>query len=288
MSAFIECRVCGDQVNGDSSYSDAELTKQFGEKGWTIMPTRCPEHASMADADIPRPEDCTEEHDPEPFQVSGGIMVGGRAVSMGSRRTKFRPRPGFCRIMLHSVTDAKEFRSPPTTTQEDPMVTSSTHLAHLERIAPLVKGVNALAAEARRNSVEHGFGTHGDRLRVDAQQAQKRLDWLLLNEHSDQMLQLAQRRVAETVEDYRAYLGNRAMLIVGEAVEAHEELRDGRDPLEVYHRADGKPEGVGPELADILIRVFDTAQELGIDLEATLVEKMAYNAGRPAMHGRKF
>lgn len=168
------------------------------------------------------------------------------------------------------------------------MVTSSTHLAHLERIAPLVKGVNALAAEARRNSVEHGFNAHGDRLRIEVEHARKRLDAVLLEDYTEQVLNLAQRRVVETLDDYRAYLGNRTMLIVGEAVEVHEELRDGRDPLEVYHRADGKPEGVGPELADILIRVFDTARELGIDLEATLVEKMAYNAGRPAMHGRKF
>lgn len=134
----------------------------------------------------------------------------------------------------------------------------------------LVQGLNALARAARRNSVEHGFGAHGDRLRAR-----------LAENHS-----MASGSIAQ--EDYTAYLGNRFMLIAGEVAEAHEELRSGHAPNETYHRPDGKPEGVPAELADVLIRVFDTAQELGIDLEHAVAEKMAYNASRPRMHGRKF
>lgn len=41
------------------------------------------------------------------------------------------------------------------------------------------------------------------------------------------------------------------------------------------------------ELADIVIRVCDLAQELGIDLGEAVVAKMAYNKTRPHKHGGK-
>jgi NTP pyrophosphatase (non-canonical NTP hydrolase) len=126
------------------------------------------------------------------------------------------------------------------------------------------------------------------------------------------------------------------MLIVSEAVEALEEIRDGR-PLNEAHTAwtyrpgsDGmlrlglhriesapggpemlveqvggferrtpmtpekwielgykaKPEGVPSEMADILIRVLDACCAWDIDIDAAVAEKMAYNEGRPHLHGR--
>lgn len=91
------------------------------------------------------------------------------------------------------------------------------------------------------------------------------------------------------------YNGNRLMLIAGEATEAHEELRNGKDPSETYYATGNndtgalqKPEGVPSELADIIIRVFDHAEELGIDLASVIKEKLEYNATRLNMHGRKF
>lgn len=50
---------------------------------------------------------------------------------------------------------------------------------------------------------------------------------------------------------------------------------------------DAKPLGFGIELADILIRVFDTAEAYGIDLQQALEIKAAYNRGRPYRHGGK-
>ena len=86
--------------------------------------------------------------------------------------------------------------------------------------------------------------------------------------------------------DYLHYIGNKLMLVVGEVSEAHEELRAGR-PLS-WHREDGKPEGIASELADIIIRVGDLAGRLGIDLEAIVAEKHAFNLTREHKHGKAF
>lgn len=50
---------------------------------------------------------------------------------------------------------------------------------------------------------------------------------------------------------------------------------------------DGKPEGVPSELADVLIRIADMCWELDIDLEAALIEKLAFNQSRSYRHGSK-
>lgn len=46
-----------------------------------------------------------------------------------------------------------------------------------------------------------------------------------------------------------------------------------------------KPEGVGSELADVLIRLVSTADLCGIDLAAEYERKIAYNRTRPYQHG---
>ena len=77
------------------------------------------------------------------------------------------------------------------------------------------------------------------------------------------------------------------MLIVCEAAEAMEDFRKkGADPSKMTYSEKLKPEGFPSELADILIRVGDLAGILGIDLEAAVVEKMAYNRTREYMHGK--
>jgi NTP pyrophosphatase (non-canonical NTP hydrolase) len=48
-----------------------------------------------------------------------------------------------------------------------------------------------------------------------------------------------------------------------------------------------KPEGVGSELADILIRLIDTADRYGFDLEAEYRRKLAHNRTRGYHHGGK-
>lgn len=49
----------------------------------------------------------------------------------------------------------------------------------------------------------------------------------------------------------------------------------------------GKPTGLGSELADIIIRVCDTAGALGLDMEAELRSKLDYNRTRSHKHGGK-
>lgn len=83
------------------------------------------------------------------------------------------------------------------------------------------------------------------------------------------------------------YYGNRLMLLSGEITEAHEELRSGHTMDESYE-VNGKPEGVPSEAADIFIRLMDLVKEAKIDLAGGVQGKLAYNATRIAMHGRKF
>ena len=48
-----------------------------------------------------------------------------------------------------------------------------------------------------------------------------------------------------------------------------------------------KPEGVGSEVADVLIRLLDTCQRYDIDLQAEYERKLAYNRTRGYRHGNK-
>jgi NTP pyrophosphatase (non-canonical NTP hydrolase) len=46
-----------------------------------------------------------------------------------------------------------------------------------------------------------------------------------------------------------------------------------------------KPEGVGSEFSDVLVRLLDTCDVYGIDLPAEFARKVAYNRTRPYQHG---
>lgn len=77
------------------------------------------------------------------------------------------------------------------------------------------------------------------------------------------------------------------MLICCEVAEAMEEYRKpGVSLSETYYGENGKPEGFGVELADVVIRVADLAEKLNIDLSALVQEKMDFNATRPFKHGK--
>jgi NTP pyrophosphatase (non-canonical NTP hydrolase) len=48
-----------------------------------------------------------------------------------------------------------------------------------------------------------------------------------------------------------------------------------------------KPEGLGSELADVIIRALDTATALGFNMESEIALKMAFNKTRTHRHGGK-
>lgn len=99
--------------------------------------------------------------------------------------------------------------------------------------------------------------------------------------------------------------GNKLMLIVSEAVEAHDEIRTGHVAYETrYLDKDGtayqvqehdfnkapmfKPEGVPSEIADVVIRSADFAWTEGFDLAEIIIEKLEFNATRGHKHGKQF
>lgn len=89
-------------------------------------------------------------------------------------------------------------------------------------------------------------------------------------------------------------------LVTTEVAEAIEEVRDNHAPAYVYRNDDRdgeveitatspgvKPEGVGPELADVIIRVLNIATKYGIPIENHLKQKSEYNYYREVAHGGK-
>lgn len=76
---------------------------------------------------------------------------------------------------------------------------------------------------------------------------------------------------------------------VSEMLEAYRDhgLKDATVPAHLTSIAHPKPEGVGSEAADVLIRLLDECDRQGIDLQAEFDRKLAYNATRGHKHGGK-
>jgi NTP pyrophosphatase (non-canonical NTP hydrolase) len=74
-------------------------------------------------------------------------------------------------------------------------------------------------------------------------------------------------------------------LIHSEVSEALEDVREDRMLMAIGYG--GKPCGLPTELADVVIRVFDLAGALDIDIVEAILVKMEYNERRPYRHGGK-
>ena len=91
-------------------------------------------------------------------------------------------------------------------------------------------------------------------------------------------------------EDLRHYLARLTSNIHGEVSELWEAFRNGKldSPCDKSAAVHGRPMTCKEEeLADILIRVLDACAYLGVDADACVTAKMAYNDGREFRHGGK-
>lgn len=156
----------------------------------------------------------------------------------------------------------------------------------LDRAADVVLNpetdIRTLVKRSYENSANHGFHAHDDAIFVRQRQAHL--------VHLANGTEETAREEAFWDKIVAEHLGNRLMLIVGEVSEAHEEIRAGREPNDIYFEVDGegkaKPMGYAIELADAFIRLFDEAGARDIDLPQAIAIKMLYNEGRPMMHGK--
>lgn len=88
-------------------------------------------------------------------------------------------------------------------------------------------------------------------------------------------------------EDPTPNIPEKLMLIVSEVAEALEDYRAGLAVDEVGIEDSGKPVGFPVELADAVIRIMDLSEHLGINLDAVIRLKAAYNNTREYRHGGK-
>jgi NTP pyrophosphatase (non-canonical NTP hydrolase) len=93
---------------------------------------------------------------------------------------------------------------------------------------------------------------------------------------------------AKGFHDQKRSVPEALCLIHSEVSEALECYRDGEMVTTInWDDKPGKPEGFASELADIAIRLFDTCEDLHIDLEHEIEIKHQYNVTRPHLHGGK-
>ena len=126
-----------------------------------------------------------------------------------------------------------------------------------------------------------GYSKELDDWQHDAHTTARAKGWWSAQEvqNQDGTVTLNRELVAATIPE-------KLCLIHSEVSEALEDYRVGKLAT-TLRESDGKPEGLPSELADIVIRVMDLAEALGINLEREMGAKMRYNATRPHRHGGK-
>lgn len=104
-------------------------------------------------------------------------------------------------------------------------------------------------------------------------------------------LMLIVSEISEALESYRDPRADDMVKVSAEVVEG---LLLGEGPEydasfevlnDVYEQWKHKPKGFDIEIADTFIRLFDLVGWKGIDIDAAIERKQAYNETRPHMHG---
>lgn len=133
-------------------------------------------------------------------------------------------------------------------------------------------GVNDLKRAVHETAIEHGWWD------IDGS-----------DRNMGEMIALMHSELSEALESYRdsePYLFFRANDVPGLVGEQRWEgpsTIKGDDGVEYL----GKPEGLAAEFADVIIRILDTCERLGIPITRALITKHNYNLTRPYRHGGK-
>lgn len=132
----------------------------------------------------------------------------------------------------------------------------------------------AMQKAVHENSVKHGFWNAPWPLLTGSAHAKD-----TIHAQVPTKLALIHSEVSEALECYRD----------GEMVEGYENVNVWEDcgGEQIPVIVDSKPVGLPSELADVVIRVMDLAEALGIDLEGAIESKHEYNLTRPYKHGGK-
>jgi len=105
-----------------------------------------------------------------------------------------------------------------------------------------------------------------------------------LEDHALEYIGSTECAIVKATKD--AFISQKIALIQSELSEALEAMRKGDYTENGY--GIGKKDSFADELIDAVVRIFDLAGELDIDLDAQLAFKLAYNAQREAKHGKEF
>jgi hypothetical protein len=146
--------------------------------------------------------------------------------------------------------------------------------------------VNALQHDCHQNATNHGFKRDWEDAAFLEKLAEKMSGyqmWEITGEVDEKDTSSVEVYLIEIAARYRNnILGNKLMLIVSELSEGLESLRNNGG-------AEGALDGqgnFGEELADAIIRIFDTGGYTKDNLGDELLRKMETNSGREHMHGK--
>lgn len=130
--------------------------------------------------------------------------------------------------------------------------------------------LNEFAAEVHKNAVEHGFWD-------------KPVSF-------GEIVALCHSELSEALEEYRKgrpMMWRKCMTSETDTPCLEDECGDWADGACKLCCLAPKPEGIAVELCDCILRILDYCGKEGIDIEAILEAKHAYNKGRPYRHGGK-